>query len=121
VDRLIARAPADRYADARAVSAALDDAVRYPDDAALARGVPPAPRTDDTSAAPARRRAARADDEAVVRSRATPAPAVDDASIARSHMPASPFDNVNTEPMRPTRRSMTGFAIVGGAVLLAGI
>ena len=119
VDRLLARRPQDRYRDARAVAAALDEAVRFPDDAALARGDDAPPPREEPVAAPARRgaaRAVRADDAAIERGRTPPVP------FALPEPPRRrPVTGVRTEHVRAARPSRRGVAIVAGAVVVAGL
>ena len=115
VDRLLARRPTDRYRDARAVAAALAEAVRFPDDAALARGDDAAPRRDEPGDAPAARapRAARADDAAIERAVTPAVPFVLPEPLRRR-----PVTGVRTEHVRAARGSRAGIAIIAGAIVI---
>jgi serine/threonine-protein kinase len=134
VHRLIARKAADRYPDARAVAAALDEAVRSPDDVSAVAEVAAAGNDQPVRADARRARAARADDVALAaapRDDASPAASAPPSSSTPS-APSAPFTRrestgrrklTNVRPaMTPApRRSRTGLAIAAISLAIAGI
>jgi serine/threonine-protein kinase len=92
VSRLLARRPKDRFADARVVAAALEQAVRTPDDASIAgeQELAPGPRS--------------ATQLAVVEPQAPP-----------------PANRTPTERVRGVARSPRAVAIISGSIVLAGL